>query len=509
MLLVLPTPWLDTVDLYQPDSAGNFSVRHAGDSRAFDQREYVNSQFLFDLDASPGAQTLYLRVSTAQAFMVPVELWEPTAFWEHDRLQAGYYGMFYGVLLVMLLYNGFIFLSTRDRSYLFYCLYLIAFFIMNFSYNGFSFQFFWPHLPEWSNVSHTVWIFLFQITGIVFAMVFLGTRSLLPWMHRLLLLLLVSMVITFIASISAGQRIYNAAPVFFVFLYSPLVAVAGIMALRSGYRAARFFVLASMATLVGAFVTALTVYGFLPYRFYGFHAAEFGLIADVILLSLALADRINFLRDQQENAERAILEEKLRATRLLQQAKADLEHTVLERTAELKSAKDEAERLARTDTLTGISNRRYFEEIADKEFKRSQRYQYPLSLIIFDIDHFKQINDRHGHACGDAVIRTAAAAARDCVREVDFVARIGGEEFVVLLPEVTVEQATVTAERIREKIEDMNILHMGETVNFTSSFGVAQAEEQDQDLESLLQRADQMMYQSKRDGRNRVSSAQT
>ena len=177
-----------------------------------------------------------------------------------------------------------------------------------------------------------------------------------------------------------------------------------------------------------------------------------------------------------------VVEQKLRTHALLEKAKEELERTVTERTAELVKARDKAEQLARVDVLSGVSNRRYFEEVSAQEFDRARRYQQPLSVIMFDIDLFKRINDDYGHAAGDEVIRMAANVAKDAVRDVDFVARIGGEEFAILLPAVTVEQAVVTAERLRVMISDRQINYRGKVVAFTASFGVAQLNESDHDF---------------------------
>lgn len=507
MLLVLRSAWLDSVRLYQPDGRGGFRERGFGDRRPFVERGRTHPQFVIDLSVTPGVQTYYLRVETKEAFMSPIELWEPEAFHANDRLWAGYFGMFYGVLLVMVLYNGFIWFSIRDRSYLFYCLYLVSFFTANFSYNGFSFQYLWPESPSWANWSYATWILLFQAAGVAFAMVFMETRTRLPRMHKVLRGLLGVMLATWLLSLLSGdESFYNAVLVYFVFIYTPLVALAGLSAWLSGYRAARFFVLASMATLVGAFVTALTVTGVLPYNFVNFHAAEFGIMVDVVLLALALADRINFLRDQKETAERQVIEQQHRASALLERAKAELEDTVALRTAELARARDDAERLARLDGLTGVSNRRYFEEVAAREVSRARRYDQPLSIILFDIDLFKQVNDCHGHAVGDAVIRMVAEVARETVREVDFLARIGGEEFAVLLPGASEAQARLTAERLRERIAAGRVDIPGQSVACTASFGVTQLADHHPGFETLLQRADQLMYLSKSGGRNRVST---
>lgn len=178
---------------------------------------------------------------------------------------------------------------------------------------------------------------------------------------------------------------------------------------------------------------------------------------------------------------------------------------MLERTTELEKAKDKAEQLARIDALTEVSNRRYFEEVATREFTRAQRYQQPLSVVMFDIDLFKQVNDTYGHAAGDSVLKVVANVAKDAVRDIDFVARIGGEEFAILLPGVTIEQAMVTTERVRVGIANYSFDYQGQIVTFTASFGVSQLKKADQNFDALLLRVDQAMYMSKDAGRNKVS----
>jgi diguanylate cyclase (GGDEF)-like protein len=506
-LLVLPVAWLDTISLYQPSQTAGYRVTHAGDREPFNERPYRHHQFLFNLDIQPGLQAYYLRLTSTQAFLAPIELWDKLSFWEYQRTTSAYFGMFYGIMLVMFLYNLFIYFSTREPSYLFYCLYLVAFFVMNAAYNGFAFQYFWPDSPGFVNHSYSGFIFLFQITGLQFARVFLETRERLPVMDRILKRLIALMAASWFISAWISTTLHHAMAVHFVFIYAPVVAISGVLAFRVGFRAARFFIAASMATLIGAFITALTAAGYLPYQFLSFHAAEFGLILDVILLSLALADRINDIHAQQEAAEREMLQEKVRTTLVLEQAKTKLELTVRHRTIELAMAKETAERLARTDELTGISNRRYFEETALLEFERATRYATPLALITFDIDHFKQINDQFGHSAGDEVIRVTALTASECVRSIDFTARIGGEEFVVLLPGITLQEAQRTAERIRRRIDDAEVMYQSNHIRFTASFGVAEMKADDRNFETMLQRADYRLYQSKDSGRNQVTSS--
>lgn len=508
MLLVLPTPWLDTVHLYAADAHGGFHERLVGDTLPFEAREHRTPAFVLELQALPGRHTHYLRVSSHQAFMTPIELWRPEAFHLEAQRWAAYYGMFYGILLVMVLYNGLVWLWTREANYAWYCLYLLAFSLMNASYSGFAFQFFWPQSPAWSNQGHTHFIFTFQVIATLFSMTFLDSKTRLPRLHRVLRGFLALLLACWLGVTLWGDPVaYNAAPVHFIFLGTPLILAAGLAAWHHGYRAARFFVLATMVSLSGALCTALTVSGFLPYTFATFHAAEFGILVDVVLLSLALGDRIKLLRDQHQATQQAMVAQKLQASEMLAEANAALERTVQERTAELARARDEAERLARTDGLTGVANRRCFEEVAAQEVARAQRYHQPLSMILFDIDLFKQINDNHGHAAGDAVIRAAASVVREAVREVDFVARVGGEEFAILLPGIHQAQAVTTAERLRELIAERVASHDALRLNFTASLGVSECRLDDPGFGALLHRADQAMYMAKQRGRNRVAVA--
>jgi diguanylate cyclase (GGDEF)-like protein len=161
--------------------------------------------------------------------------------------------------------------------------------------------------------------------------------------------------------------------------------------------------------------------------------------------------------------------------------------------------------LATTDSLTGLPNRRQFRERAELEFAKCQRYGVPLSIALLDVDHFKRINDSHGHGCGDTVLREIARACSQAVRSVDLVARYGGEEFVVLLPHTDLRDAAQTVERIRSLIADLKI--SGSThgvLNVTASAGVAGWRCEHETLAELIDAADAALYRAKRNGRNRV-----
>lgn len=189
----------------------------------------------------------------------------------------------------------------------------------------------------------------------------------------------------------------------------------------------------------------------------------------------------------------------------LARANAALDARVRERTLELQEANRKLEELAHTDALTGLANRREFLAVAATAIARARRSGRPLSLIVGDIDHFKQVNDVHGHIAGDRVICHVATHLFNSIRHIDLVARLGGDEFVVLLPDIGPDEARVVAERMRDVLAAGKVaLDDGQAVGVSLSIGLASLEAGDERLEELFQRADRALYAAKTAGRNRV-----
>lgn len=160
--------------------------------------------------------------------------------------------------------------------------------------------------------------------------------------------------------------------------------------------------------------------------------------------------------------------------------------------------------LSQTDELTGLSNRRCFDSSYEKEFLRAQRYKNKLTLVMFDIDHFKTVNDTYGHQCGDYILKAVSNAALQTFRKTDTVFRYGGEEFVVILTETDIEQSVIPLERFRKTVETLALEYQGQRVNITVSIGACQLTEEIKTKEELLEKADNALYEGKNNGRNRV-----
>lgn len=188
----------------------------------------------------------------------------------------------------------------------------------------------------------------------------------------------------------------------------------------------------------------------------------------------------------------------------LQELNALLDSRVRERTQALEEANRQLESLSTTDALTGINNRRHFNEELKREIARSIRYNSPLSLLMLDIDFFKKINDTYGHLFGDEVLKAIGQILRNSLRKHDICARYGGEEFVVLLPETGPREAFVAAEKIRTIVAGKQIAFEQAIASVTISIGIAQFDaSMTEDENKLIDAADKALYQAKRSGRNK------
>jgi diguanylate cyclase len=242
----------------------------------------------------------------------------------------------------------------------------------------------------------------------------------------------------------------------------------------------------------------------------------------VLLLAITLADRINHDRTRRIKAQSIALAHERRARasqealiRAKEAANRKLERRVKARTTDLnktldklKVANDLLLLLARTDGLTQINNRAFFDNALIEEHRRATRVNSSLALIIFDVDHFKKINDTYGHPGGDACLRALSALVRPRInRAGDVLARYGGEEFVILLIDSSLDNALALAESLRAEIEQFEVPFEGGHIRFTASFGVACAiPASNMGPHELLANADKALYEAKHAGRNCVRS---
>ncbi|WP_095080637.1 hybrid sensor histidine kinase/response regulator [Pseudomonas sp. Irchel s3h17] len=300
-LLELAYPPLDHLDLYQPDEAGRYQLtQRTGDALPFASREIRQNNYLFDLDFAANEQkTLYLRLQSQGSIQAPVTLWSSTAYLEEQPVRLYVLGLIYGVLLGMLVYNLFIYLSVRDTSYLYYIFYIASFGLYQLSVNGAAVEYFWPDNPWWANASTPFFIGCAGLFGSQFARSFLQTARHSRWMDRLLLVLIAYGALVVGLSLMTSYALALRLATALALIFTVVIFAAGIFVWWRGLRVARYFIIAWSAFLLGGIVNTLMVLGYLPNVFLTMYASQIGSAIEVALLSLALADRINAMREQQ------------------------------------------------------------------------------------------------------------------------------------------------------------------------------------------------------------------
>ena len=464
--LSVETPWLDGIDVYFRSGGKTIASYRVGDREAFDRRPVDSRYFVFDHRFPPGVSDVFLRVKTRDPMVVPIYLMSLEQAHVRERAQDYSYGFLYGFLFALLAYNVMLYAGLRHPRYILYSLYLGMFLLMNVSYTGHGFQWLWPDSPHWEQWSNPILMMLYGTSGLIFALRFLEIRTHFPRVRKAVLgYLAVSGILLLLANLFDQQRAALLLAFTFVFLFTGIMLAMGILSARSGQKPAQYFLLAAIAAMIGAATTALAVWGFIPFNTWTFRAVDIGMLLDATLLALALT--YQFRVGQQQ---------KLRA-----------------------------EELATLDPLTGINNRRAFYDKTTPIWSIAQRHDHSLSVILLDIDRFKRINDEHGHAYGDDVLRETAKVLTSTIREQDVAARWGGEEFLLLLPETDLREAAALADRLRSTIEGLRFHHAGSEIRITASLGVAQRKPYHQNLDALISRADQLLYTSKKQGRNRVT----
>jgi diguanylate cyclase (GGDEF)-like protein len=465
--LLVDTSWLDQVRVYiRHRDSGEIRSFEAGDTFEFSQRPVENRTFTFDVKFAAGISDIFIRVETPDPMVIPVYLLneqDAKTFFQDNEFS---YGIVYGYLLALLAYNMMLFFGLRDLRYLLYAVYLCTFIIANLSYTGHAFMWLWPESVIWQQWAQPLLMILYGFAGLIFALYFLDIKKysfrVYRIIHSLMLAILIFFTFTFIFRFQ-GLALLTAFS--FVSVFVVLMLVLGIYALARHNPIARYFLLAVSAGLLGAAISAACTWGFIPFNNWTFRAVEIGMVIEATLLALALTYQFRHTQRKQMLAER----------------------------------------LARIDPLTELNNRRSFYEKASSVWSAAERHNRTFSIIIFDLDTFKFINDSYGHECGDRALIETGKALLSSVRRSDIPARWGGEEFIVLLPDSNIQDAMAFAGRLCEYIANMIIHYGNKTVRITASFGVAEKSAADTTIDNVITKADKALYSAKAKGKNQVA----
>ncbi|MEE4356984.1 MAG: 7TM diverse intracellular signaling domain-containing protein [Desulfococcaceae bacterium] len=361
--LELAYPLIDQVSLFYLLPDGNIREIRGGDSLPFGQRSLRYRNMIFPVRTRVGeVQTLYMKIRTESSVQIPLTLWSPAAFAEKVNEEQFGMGLYYGIMLVMVLYNLFIFLSVRDRNYLFYILYILGYGLFQLSLNGQAYPFFWPDFPWWAGRSVPFFMGFAGFWGACFSRSFLRAGHYAPrWSVLLLLIMLWALVVMVLALCTPYALIIKIATLF-VILNAMCILSTGLTCQLRGCRTARFFMIAWVAFLSGVIVYSLKTFGLFSSNFFTNYAIQIGSALEVILLSLALADRINTERREKYLAQQETIRTREQALKNLKETdriKAEytrkLESEVREQTARLQHSNEYLEHL--NETVLGLIRR--------------------------------------------------------------------------------------------------------------------------------------------------------
>lgn len=508
-LLELSYPAIDLYTLYLPDRQGGYELKVIGDSIPFDQWDvpYYKPTLILG-DNLPLNQPIFLNVRTSAVVNIGATLWQAEYFYGHIASVKMLLGIYYGIMIAMIIYNLFFYLAMGDKNYLFYVMFIMVYTMSQLTYNGLGFRYMWPQANWFANFSYSFFLSVHFIPMILFAKSFLQTKIYLPRINYIFSGLVGFYIIISLSHSLLGMARTAKVSAVISLLSAGLILYSAVFTLLQGQRSAKFFLLAWASYLVGLVMLLLKMLGVFPHNPFTEYSIQVGSATGGLLLSLAITDRINILKKEKSLAQTRILEEIKRSEHLKSHYLEESEKLVFTRTAELQRAKNELEKLAHTDSLTRLNNRRVFDEMYEKEYGLSGRVLKSLSLIMIDVDHFKKYNDKYGHLRGDSCLQAISGCMMENARRIsDTLARYGGEEFIIVMTDTAHDEALAIAELIRLSVMDLSIAHEDSPFGVvTISLGVATNNFEGETMtgKELLDRADNALYKAKDRGRNRT-----
>jgi diguanylate cyclase (GGDEF)-like protein len=499
------------LQVFLPDAQGAWQVRQAGERVSFAAgRDHPYRRAVFQLPAlHEQPLTLYLRTYDPAGNSFPLRLWQQDSLELLAAQENLGLGLIYGVILALLLYNLFILFSLRDSAYFWYVLTTAFALVFILSMTGHGFQYLWPDaaVPFW--LDRITLPSLWGLCASRFTQTLLQTRQHVRWAHHLLSMACVVYIVA-ITLEAFGQRNLAAWTIALLSLSSIPAALGGaLIRWRQGFFPALLYLCGYGLVLGSIGVLLLRATGLLQPSTFNAYIYPLAVAAESILFSFALAYRIQMLKQEKAAALEQADREKTARLAQMQSSADELSRAVTLRTSELATANQrlqerelELRHAAFHDPLTELPNRRYLVERCESALADAKRHGQSIALLLIDLDHFKPINDRHGHDAGDLMLQTIAQRLREHVRGGDTVARLGGDEFAVLIGGADAEQhAREIAGRLLTELAQP-VRYGAEQLTVTISIGVALYPQHASDFTSLYKAADEMLYKVKARGRS-------
>ncbi|MGK0267432.1 MAG: diguanylate cyclase (GGDEF)-like protein [Paraglaciecola sp.] len=522
-LLEIDNALLDSVNLWFVQDNKVLAEYQIGDTLPFSQRAVEHENFLFPIPKNRQPVQVYVSTYSNGAMRLPINIWKQNDYLEFSSKSGLIMGVFFGLMLAMGLSNLFFFITTRTSTFLVYTGYVIFLALTLSALQGLGYRYIWPNSPWFQQhavgifASLTVWL------SIIFFDLLLNIKIYNTQLSRLLKFTAYAFLIGLVISLLIPLQVF-----FKVFLLMLCASGVFILAVSTwlcikGLAIARYYTFAWAVLFICVVVVSLDVLNIINVNLPFYYLLMIGAGIETVLLALILAISHNQQRQTLLDTQAKLLNKERQAQyaqrdmlALQENTTEDLEYKVQERTLELEIALRELSETNRElqekntlDALTGIRNRSYFDKKYQAEVRRSRREQTQLSIVMMDIDHFKNVNDKYGHLVGDECIKCVANTLNKALkRPSDDVCRYGGDEFALILPSTDLEGALVLVEQLRDKIQKASIQDSNVSINITISAGIGTAiADLNQPEDNILALADKQLYAAKRAGRNNVQGS--
>ncbi|HEY0684115.1 MAG TPA: diguanylate cyclase [Steroidobacter sp.] len=448
-------PLIDYLDVYEQTGPGEWRSHKTGDRRPFAARDIAHRDLVFPIHVPAGAErVVYMRYQSQGPIDISLSLYSSPELLESLSREQLAYGIYYGCVIMLLVWSSLVFIAVRDKAFLAYFAYVATFGLYMLIHNGLAYQYLWPESPRWGNTSLVALICIALFAGLQFSRMILRAKEVIPRLDLAARGLQLVAATLLVASPFVPYSTIISPIALLVLVGVIFMLLLGVCAMLLGSRPARFYVIAWSSFLCGSVVFLLKTFGVLPHTFITQNGWQIGSLLEMILLSMTLSTRMNELQHQ-----------------------------------------------SRTDPLTLLGNRRLFDDRLPEEFAVAREQQRPLSLLVLDIDHFKSYNDRHGHARGDEAIKAVGHALRKFARKPLLGCRYGGEEFTVILPGVDCQTAAIMSERLRRIIEET--LHGDLAITISIGYACL-GRDRFESADKFFEAADSALYTAKQRGRNCV-----
>lgn len=339
LLLDVAYPILDEVELFAPDAQGVYHGSLMGEVKPFNTRKYNHPDYIFDLNIPQNtSETYYLRVKSAEQLILPISVNKPDSLWQVLSREDLLSGLFIGAILIMFLYNLFIYFSVRDKSYLYYVIYVASVGFVQIGIKGFTFQYLWPGATGFELKSVILFACIGPIAALLFTKIFLSTSIRARRFDKVLSAIIVLMVIAFVVTLSGQIQLGFKLMQMFTTLFAFSLIIVSLIVMYNGYRPARFVFLSWLSLLIGAVIFALKDAGILPYTTFTSYSMQGATVIEMALLSFGLADRINILKREKEASQAEALRRAMENEQIIREQNVILETKVTERTQELNQS---------------------------------------------------------------------------------------------------------------------------------------------------------------------------